>query len=222
MACLFALLDQSTVVQADHLNAALALWDYLESSARFIFGGTLGDPDAEKLIAAVKAAPNGLTRNDIRTQVYHGHLPAARLAELLERLLNEGLVSRRTEATGGKPAERWFAGSDAARKGGRMRGKPPIMCGKPISAPPLPRHVAHYRAEQFLDSSWSQTPRNTISTPPLPRFTTLIAQCLEESGVMKTGYPPQPIYLYPFRGGSLRGCAVAAVSPHPDGGGEPR
>jgi hypothetical protein len=36
----------------------------------------------------------------------------------MERLLNEGLISFQKEATKGKPAERWFAGSSPARKGG--------------------------------------------------------------------------------------------------------
>jgi hypothetical protein len=42
LSALYALLDKSAVVKADHLKAALALWEYCEASARFIFGEALG------------------------------------------------------------------------------------------------------------------------------------------------------------------------------------
>src|SRR5437763_14431983 len=47
LACLYALLDCSTVISRKHLEAALALWQYCENSARFIFGDDLGDPVAD-------------------------------------------------------------------------------------------------------------------------------------------------------------------------------
>jgi hypothetical protein len=50
LACLFALLDCSVVVGAPHLRAALAVWEYAEASARFIFGEALGDPVADDIL----------------------------------------------------------------------------------------------------------------------------------------------------------------------------
>src|SRR5262249_4310160 len=43
LSCLYALLDMSAVVAVPHLLAALALWDYCEASARYLFGDELGD-----------------------------------------------------------------------------------------------------------------------------------------------------------------------------------
>src|SRR5207249_1918904 len=37
LACLYALLDHSNVVQSAHLQAAYAVWQYCEASVRFIF-----------------------------------------------------------------------------------------------------------------------------------------------------------------------------------------
>jgi len=44
LALLYALLDGQAFVDEPHLHAALAVWDYCEASARFVFGESLGDP----------------------------------------------------------------------------------------------------------------------------------------------------------------------------------
>ena len=51
LACLYALLDRSKVVKRVHLEAALALWDYSERSARYIFGSSLGDKTADRILS---------------------------------------------------------------------------------------------------------------------------------------------------------------------------
>lgn len=113
MACQIALLDRSAVVRAGHLIAALALWDYCEASARFIFGDSLGDPVAEKLLAALKAAPDGLTRRDIANDVFKKNKKSKAIVALLSGLFTARLIHRRTDnATGGRPAERWYAGRE--------------------------------------------------------------------------------------------------------------
>jgi hypothetical protein len=62
IACIYAAIDGSSIVHPEHLEAALALWDYAENSARFVFGESLGDPKAEKLLKTLKVTPDGLTR----------------------------------------------------------------------------------------------------------------------------------------------------------------
>lgn len=54
LACLYALQDMSYVVTPDHLTAALALWEYCESSAKYIFGERLGDPIADEILKALR------------------------------------------------------------------------------------------------------------------------------------------------------------------------
>ena len=62
VACLYALLDGSSLVRAVHLRAGLALWEYAEASARFIFGDALGDPMADEILRALRNNLDGLTR----------------------------------------------------------------------------------------------------------------------------------------------------------------
>ena len=110
LALLYALLDRCPVIRADHLRSALALWDYAERSAAYIFGDALGDPDADALLDALRSASGGLTRTDIRERVFQKNKSAERIAQTLALLSASGLAHARTEATGGRPAERWFAG----------------------------------------------------------------------------------------------------------------
>jgi hypothetical protein len=62
LSSLYALLDCSEVVRAEHLMAALAVWEYCEASARFIFGTSLGDATADDILRALRGRPEGMTR----------------------------------------------------------------------------------------------------------------------------------------------------------------
>jgi hypothetical protein len=50
LAAIFAVLDLNNIVRVEHLNAALAVWDFTFASARFIFGDATGEshPSVEK------------------------------------------------------------------------------------------------------------------------------------------------------------------------------
>jgi hypothetical protein len=64
LALLYALLDQSSVIQPTHLKAGLAVWEYAEASARHIFGSTLGDPLADDILRSLRAHPESLSRTE--------------------------------------------------------------------------------------------------------------------------------------------------------------
>ena len=110
LACLYALGDGSHVVRVPHLEAALEVWRYCSDSAAYIFGDTLGDPEADRLLAALKTAgDSGLTRSQIIVDVFHKNLAAARLSHVMAVLQEAALaVCRQDESRGGRPAERWF------------------------------------------------------------------------------------------------------------------
>jgi hypothetical protein len=109
LALLYAVLDRSREIKPDHLRAALALWDYCERSARYIFGDALGDKDAQAILDALRAAPEGLTRHQIRRDVFNGHRSGPEIASKVAMLLQRGLVRSEMVATDGRPAEHWFA-----------------------------------------------------------------------------------------------------------------
>lgn len=108
LACIYACLDRSLVIRLSHLKAALAVWDYCERSARFIFGASLGDPVADEILRALKNAPNGLTRTDIR-DLFGRNKAASDIGRALRALVENGLARCEREETDGRPAERWYA-----------------------------------------------------------------------------------------------------------------
>lgn len=109
LALLYALLDGANCIRREHLTAALAVWEYVEASARYIFGDSLGDPVADDILRALLTAPDGLSRNDLR-ELFQRHQSSGRVGQALALLAQH----RRAECTmqtdtGGRPAERWHA-----------------------------------------------------------------------------------------------------------------
>jgi predicted enzyme related to lactoylglutathione lyase len=111
LAIIYALLDCSAVVRAEHLMAALAVWQYCENSARFIFGDALGDATADEILRELRQRPGGMTRNDIREH-FNRNKSSADIGRALGVLQEYGLshVKRECEQEDQKrPTERWFA-----------------------------------------------------------------------------------------------------------------
>jgi Protein of unknown function (DUF3987) len=65
LALIYALLDCSERIWIEHLEAALAVWQYSADSARWIFGDSLGDPTADEIWTAAKERPAGVTRTEV-------------------------------------------------------------------------------------------------------------------------------------------------------------
>jgi hypothetical protein len=112
LAMLYAVMDRSAEIQAPHLLAALALWEYVERSVYFVFGDQLGDPVADDLLRLLRSCPDGLTRSDL-TNYLGRHQSSDRIGRALGLLLQHRLARCERQETGGRPAERWFAGSRA-------------------------------------------------------------------------------------------------------------
>lgn len=109
LAALYAVMDQAYSIEQDHLQAALALWEYAEASARYIFGDATGDPVADQIVEALKAtSKEGMTRTEI-SHLFGRHKSAERINGALILLLKAGRVSREREATSGRTVERWYA-----------------------------------------------------------------------------------------------------------------
>jgi hypothetical protein len=127
LAVTYALADGADIVSAHHLGAALALWDYSARSARYVFGGKLGDGLADRLHAALKdAGAAGLSRSQVRDKVLRTHaVEKKHIAQALAALQVRGLAHMRKENTGGRPTERWYAagGHPLGEKGGAVGEK---------------------------------------------------------------------------------------------------
>jgi hypothetical protein len=108
LALIYALADEEQAIDREHLEAALALWEYSARCAAFIFGDALGNADADRTLEALRAAgPDGLSQSEIRSDVFQNHITAARLKLALDFLLWHRLIERRVVPTAGRHATRW-------------------------------------------------------------------------------------------------------------------
>jgi len=109
LALIYTLLDGAGQIDVPHLKAALAVWEYCETSAAFIFGDLLGDPVADEIARALqRAGPEGMTRTAIR-DLFGRHRSAERIGAALALLMTRGRAKPESRATGGRPVEVWFA-----------------------------------------------------------------------------------------------------------------
>ena len=88
----------------------LALWEYCEDSARYIFGDATGDPIADQVDAAVRNNPEGITQNALMN-LFGRNVPAAKLHGALETLLRLQRIASEQVVTGGRPCTVWKATS---------------------------------------------------------------------------------------------------------------
>jgi Protein of unknown function (DUF3987)/CHC2 zinc finger len=108
LSAIYALLDKSREIRAEHHLAAMALWKYCEESARWIFGTNTGNKNADKILAALRHAPNGMTKTEISVEVFNRHASSADIDEALRLLQGLRMAKYQVEASGGAPTERWF------------------------------------------------------------------------------------------------------------------
>ena len=111
LALLYALLDQAQQIQLPHLEAALALWDYAERSARWVFGDSLGDPLADEIYRALLDEPDGLTRSQLR-DLFSRNRRSKDIGHALQRLAASGRIQAERQQQRGRPAELWRARRD--------------------------------------------------------------------------------------------------------------
>jgi len=105
LSLIYAALDRSEVIALEHLQAALAVWDYCARSAAHIFGDRLGDPVADKIRDALAARQDaGMTRLEI-VNLFGRHESSDRIEGALKLLERCGLIVRLRVATGGRPTE---------------------------------------------------------------------------------------------------------------------
>ena len=102
LSLVYALLDGASSIGLPHLEAALAVWDYAERSAVFIFGARTGDPIADRILAEVGGGRR--SRSDLH-DLFGRHVGRDRIESTLVRLVDEGRVRRWTESTAGRPIE---------------------------------------------------------------------------------------------------------------------
>lgn len=111
VAALFALLDGQSVIESQHLASACALWSYAEASTKYIFGDSTGDPNADQILRALRAAGE-LTDTEL-SGVFGRNISAARLNQAKALLVRSGLAHDATISTDvpGRPKTVWRPGT---------------------------------------------------------------------------------------------------------------
>jgi hypothetical protein len=110
LAHLYALLDRKSTIGRQHLEAALAVWDYSRQSVEYVFGSSVGDPLADKILGELhRAKPKPVSRSDIRDLI-GGRTPAIQVDRALQLLARYQLAHKTSEQTGGRPIENWRLG----------------------------------------------------------------------------------------------------------------
>jgi hypothetical protein len=105
LACVYALMDQSTEIRVEHLQAALAVWHYCDESARFIFGRKASDSIRQRIVESLRANPNGVTKTTIR-DLFNRNETNERIEGTLEQMELDGEITRHTKIGGqGRRAE---------------------------------------------------------------------------------------------------------------------
>jgi hypothetical protein len=112
LALIYALLDEADAIDVPHLEAAVAVWEYSEASAAYVFGGSSGDPTAQKILDALTGAgAAGLTLTAIHN-LFSRNKDAAQIGRALGLLANSGKARcpNQAGASGkGRAAEVWIA-----------------------------------------------------------------------------------------------------------------
>jgi hypothetical protein len=116
LALLYALLDASSEVDVEHIEAAVALWRYAEASARYIFGDPARPDGVEraKLLEFISAAGSaGVSREQIRSKLFNRNKNKAYIDPLIRELIESGAVTQHSRPSAGRPATIFVARDNA-------------------------------------------------------------------------------------------------------------
>jgi hypothetical protein len=108
LALIYALLDCSPIITADHLHAALMVWRYCYDSCRCIWGtALLGDPTADSILSMLRGFPAGMSRSEI-SAAFGRNKPAAEIDRAIGVLMAHSRIRAAQEDTGGRPVTRYY------------------------------------------------------------------------------------------------------------------
>jgi hypothetical protein len=89
-------------------QADLPYRDYCSYSADSLFGACVGDSVADRILEALQAAENGLSRTQIM-DLFHRHVSSSSIEEALDTLGSLGVVTSRSISGRGRPTTLWSA-----------------------------------------------------------------------------------------------------------------
>ena len=112
VSAIYACLDGQGAINLTHLKAALAVWQHAEASTRMIFGDSLGDPVADRILTALRTSGD-LSDSQV-SNLFDRHVSVAKLDRAKTVLLTAGLAHCVAVDSGGRPRIVWSAGAKKA------------------------------------------------------------------------------------------------------------
>jgi hypothetical protein len=108
IALIFAITDELEDIRPQHLKAALAVVDFCQDSARWIFGQATGDKLANNILWELRRNPAGITRTQINNDIFYRRTPKTRIERALAVLVHNNLATMTMERDQqNHPIERW-------------------------------------------------------------------------------------------------------------------
>jgi hypothetical protein len=105
LSALYAVLGGHANIDVEHLKAALALWDYAESSNRLIFGDGTGDKIADAILGALRLY--GELDDTGINGLFSRNILGARLDQAKALLQRNGLAFPHMDGTPGRARLVW-------------------------------------------------------------------------------------------------------------------
>lgn len=110
IACIFAILDESQMVEVCHLEAAMAVWDYCAQTVMHIFGEEIGNKMAENILALLREREDEGIKQSEFYDMWGKTKNATEIKPALSVLeKHQKAFSRKAQHTVGRPAVVWFA-----------------------------------------------------------------------------------------------------------------
>ncbi len=100
LALVYALLDCKGYIDKKHLQSALAMWNYAEQSALYIFRNKEKNDYEQKIVDALEQGPLNATE---LSKIFNGHLSKERLQPVLEQLEAKQKIFIERQKTAGRP-----------------------------------------------------------------------------------------------------------------------
>jgi hypothetical protein len=103
LSALFALFAQHPAVATTDIESALAVWSYSKQSVEVLFEGRSGNPIIDRIREGLLPGRE-MTLNEIRREIFHGHVLAPDLSDALGEMRDSGEVEIEDLKTPGRSA----------------------------------------------------------------------------------------------------------------------
>jgi Protein of unknown function (DUF3987) len=107
LAMIYALLDRTGIIEARHITAALAFWNYCEDSVRYLFGDFNYNPEQLELMEYLQDERRGfLTKTEVLRDIYHNRNHKQMNQDLAQLKRAHRINFAMDKKTGGRPVTR--------------------------------------------------------------------------------------------------------------------